>query len=574
MLTKDKEELPKTLKDFVRPYILLFAASFTFLIISNGLGLIIPKLNSSLLDTFIDTGHIDKSVYYIAGVILVVCVAATLRITINGIIGESIAYDIRNALLRKVANLEYLTVNKRGLGKLLTLITNDTKGVKDIFNWGLDSIIGAVFFLIGSIVMMALINPGLLLRVLLIVPVLIIGFIIVFTKARTLFVKSQEVLDSFNRLIDENIKASSLVRVFVGELREVKKFLEQNLRAKEIGIEILNLFALLIPVITFASNLGILLIVWFGGGLVIKGELSYGEFTAFNSYVALFIFPIIMIGFLASGVGRASATFGRIKELLNTEETFKDGKQIFTTFESLKFSDVGLTFGKKKKVLLQDIDLEIKKGQKIGIMGSTGSGKSMILNILLRFRENTSGTVLLNDKDLRDYKIATVRNKIAWVFQENFLFNGTVRQNVVLGSEHISEADFHKAVTIAQVDEFVKDFPNKYEEIVGERGVTLSGGQKQRICIARALINNPQMIILDDSTSSLDIVTEEKILKAMKKEYPHITIIVISQKVNSIKNCDKIYIVNEGLIESSGTHKELVNKSILYQEIISSQKAA
>jgi ATP-binding cassette subfamily B protein len=297
--------------------------------------------------------------------------------------------------------------------------------------------------------------------------------------------------------------------------------------------------------------------------------MTIGDITAFNNYVQLFTMPLLMLGLMITTLGQALASLKRINDILNAPIDFKDGTQSVKDFNTLETKDLSLTIDDSN--VLKKINFKIKKGQKIGILGLTGSGKTIFLKTFLRSIEPTSGEILLNNTNLQKYKIKDVRKLIGFSFQENFLFNGTIFQNINFGRD-ISKSEILKAAKIAEVDEFVQNMPKGYSSNVGERGNNLSGGQKQRVMIARALASSPELLILDDATSRLDIDTENKVFKNIKEEYKNISIILVAQKIASVKDCDRIYIFDNGEIAESGTHEELLKTSVLYQEIELSQR--
>jgi ATP-binding cassette subfamily B protein len=317
------------------------------------------------------------------------------------------------------------------------------------------------------------------------------------------------------------------------------------------------------------SIIGTVLILYFGGKEIIYGNMSIGDVNAFNAYVQLFTMPLLMLGLMITSLGQAMASLRRINDILNAPIKFQDGKLSIDEFKSIEVRNLSLKINDTN--VLRNINFEIKKGQKIGILGLTGSGKTIFLKTFLRSLEPTSGTILLNERDIKNYQIKDVRDLIGFSFQENFLFNGTIYENIKFG-RNIPNKEIVKSAKIAEVDEFVKEMEKGYKSSVGERGNNLSGGQKQRIMIARAIAPNPDLLILDDATSRLDISTENKVFDNIKREYKDISIILVAQKIASVKDCDKIYIFDEGEIVESGTHEQLLKSSILYQEIELTQR--
>jgi len=357
--------------------------------------------------------------------------------------------------------------------------------------------------------------------------------------------------------------------VFVSEKTEIQKFRKVNEKNRILGLEINKIFATVVPIVNSLSILGTLFILYFGGKQIIYGDMTIGEITAFNTYVQLFTMPMLMLGLMITTLGQAMASLKRINEILNAPVKFKDGKKRVGEFKTIKIENLHIKID--DTAILKSINFNIEKGEKVGILGLTGSGKTVFLKTLLRALEPTTGKILLNGENLKSYQIEDVRKLIGFSFQENFLFNGTIYQNIKFGRD-LSEEEVLKAAKIAEVDEFAKETKNGYRTNVGERGNNLSGGQKQRIMIARALAMRPELLILDDVTSRLDISTEQKVFENIKKEYNEISTILVAQKIASFKDCDRIYIFDNGKIVESGTHKELLKTSVLYQEIELTQR--
>jgi ATP-binding cassette subfamily B protein len=413
------------------------------------------------------------------------------------------------------------------------------------------------------------INSKLALIIVIAVPTLIAIFILIIKDKFKLFKEVQKLRDKLNKVIAENVKAAMLVKVFVSEKTEIKKFKKVNKQNKLLGLEINKVFATVVPIVTALSTLGTMLILYVGGRDVIYGNMTIGDIMAFNSYVQLFAAPILMLGLMITSLGQAIASLNRINEILNSPIEFKDGSKRIKSFKGLETKDLCLNI--EETPILKNINFSINKGEKIGILGVTGSGKTIFLKTFLRALEPTSGEILLNEDDIKEYQIKDVRKLIGFSFQENFLFNSSIYENIRFGRD-IPEKEILKAAKIAEVDEFAKTSKKGYKTNVGERGNNLSGGQKQRVMIARALASQPDLLILDDATSRLDIETEEKIFNNIKREYKDISIILVAQKIASVEDCDRIYIFDSGKIEDSGTHEELLKTSVLYQEIELSQR--
>ncbi|KKP91324.1 MAG: ABC transporter related protein, partial [candidate division WS6 bacterium GW2011_GWC1_36_11] len=471
-------------------------------------------------------------------------------------------------LMEKVLKQDYNYLVKEKPSKILTVTLSDVNYVKSSFIQAIAFAITGIVLLIGSIFMMFSLNTKLATYVVIAVPAFVIILFLVIKNRFKIFAEVQKVRDSLNKVINENIKASMLVRVFVAEKTEIKKFTTQNTLSKNLGIDVTKIFALVIPAISALFFICSLLIIQIGGQESIAGRLPIGDISAFNLYVLIFIMPLISLSFMSTMLGQAMASLQRISDVLDREIDFKDGKEPLERINDIHIRK--LSFKDEDIDILSNINFDLEKNQKIGIMGLTGSGKTLFLKHFLRAVEPTDGEILINGKDIKEYKSHDLRKEIGFCFQENFLINETIYENIRFGRD-LKEKDVLKAARIADVDEFTKKLEKGYKTMAGEKGSNLSGGQKQRIMIARALVAHPSLLILDDITSRLDANTEGRVFENIKKNYPNISMILVSQKISSLKDCDQIYIFDEGKISESGTHDELLKTSSLYREIELSQ---
>lgn len=551
-------------------YLILQILAFIFVLLANIFSVILPILTGALIDNSTASQNIDTKISIIILISLSVSFIFTfLQLFISTYISERIGFDIRNDLIKKIVEETYAFIDKVTPSKILTNLTTDISNIKNFLANGLSTLLTSVITIIGSFVLMFKINSTLALIILPILPILIIAFGLIIKKMVTYFKLSQESTDSLNKSIDENIKGSMLVKVFVSEEEEKQKFDNKNQNQKNISVNIVKTFSYLIPLINVANYFAIVIVLFVGGNFIADSKLQSGELIAFYQYVQLFIFPIIVLGFIGNSIGQVFVSSKRINDIMDHDIDFDNGEKKLSKFESIEYKNVNLDFAYelKKQTVLEDVNLQIQKGQMVGIIGMSGSGKSMIIQLLLRFFDPTNGKILLNGNPINEYDIKSLRLKTGLVFQENFIFNSSIKENILFGSEDVTEEYFNEVVKIAEVDEFVRKLPNKYDEIIGERGSTLSGGQKQRITIARALINKPEILILDDSTSKLDSLTEKKIIDNILKNLKGITIVMISQKISSVKNADIIFVIDEGKVSDYGSHNELIQKSFIYREI-------
>jgi len=400
------------------------------------------------------------------------------------------------------------------------------------------------------------------------IPLISIVFFFVLKKVRVLFKKAREVIDWLNRVINESILGAAIIRVLNSQQNEYRKFMEASARAKNLGISILTLFATLIPVVTFIANLAVLTILALGGHFVINGSLSLGEFAAFNSYVSILIFPIIMIGFMSNVIAQASASYARIDEVLKAPETADKGTEKASLKGDIELKNVSVVYNDKPA--LKSVSFTIKKGSQTAIIGPTAAGKSQLFYLLTGLIRPSSGEIFFDGIPLDDFRKELFHNQIGFVFQDSVLFNMSLRENIAF-SDSVTDESLKKALETAELSEYIKSLPQKLDTMVSERGSSLSGGQKQRIMLARALALDPKILLLDDFTARVDRQTENRILCNVMNNYPDLTLISITQKIAPVKHYDQIILLMEGELVASGTHTELYETTPEYIQIYNSQ---
>jgi ATP-binding cassette, subfamily B, bacterial len=541
-------------------------------IAGNVLSLIFPRLIATAVDDYV-AGSLDwtKVSFDFIGLSLVIMVLTFLQGIVQSYISEKSAKDIRADLMEKISKQTYMYTQEKTPSFLLTNITSDVDAIKMFISSAVPSIISSAFALIGASILILVTNWKLGLGVLMIIPIISIAFFFAFSKIGPLFGKIQAVIDQLNSIIQTNIVGSALVRVLGSSRDEVKKFDEVTARSRDMGIQISLVFSALIPMVMFASNLASLIILYIGGRLVISDGMSLGDFVAFNSYVSILIFPIFIIGFMSSSIARAQASYVRIKTVLDDPDTrdIKDGVKNDIDGD-IELKNVTLAYGDKK--VLDDISFKVKVGQKIAIIGPTAAGKSQLMAVLSGLVAPTSGEVLYNGHAIPEYNSEDFYKHIGLVFQDSVLFNLSIKENIAFGA-HVSDQMMTKAIKASELGDFVGKLPRGIDTHVSERGVSLSGGQKQRIMLARALANDPKVLLLDDFTARVDAVTEKKILDNIKNQYPDVTLISVTQKISSIESYDKIVLLVEGEVINTGTHTELMDSTPEYVQIYESQKS-
>jgi len=555
----------------LKPYKLMIYSLIGFALLSNGVNLVIPKLISHGIDDFSKgTFSYQRLIIEFLAAALIIFVFTFLQGILQTYASERVARDLRTKLADKISRQSYAFIQQANPSKLLTNLTSDIDSVKLFVSMAVVSLASSIFIIIGASFLLFYINWKLALSVLTIIPIISISFYMVFRKVRVLFKKSREVIDWLNKVISESILGAALVRVLNSQMVEYNKFMDANTQAKNLGISILRLFATLIPIVVFVSNMASLIILALGGHFVISGAMSLGDFAAFNSYLAILIFPIIVIGFISNFVVQASVSYGRIYEVLNAKET-RDIGVINTPLQgNLELQDITVTYGDKP--VLKHISLTIKAGTRSAIIGPTAAGKTQLLYLLTGLIQPESGSILFDDININDYNKETFQQQIGFVFQDSIMFNMSIRENIAF-NDKVTDELMKKAIETAELNDFIQALPQGLETIVSERGTSLSGGQKQRIMLARALALNPKILLLDDFTARVDSQTEEKILGNVSQNYPGITLLSVTQKISSVVSYGQIILLEEGEILARGTHESLMESSPEYVQIFNSQRS-
>ena len=559
------------LLSLLKPYLAFVGLLVVLTILGNGLNLMVPKIISNAIDSYAKGGFSLKNmVVQFSLVVIGVFIFTYLQSVAQVYTSEKVAKDLRAKLTENISLQDYAYIQKITPAKLLTNLTSDVDAVKTFVSQAITSIISSVFLIIGASILLLRINWKLALVILAIVPIVAVIFYFVLTKVRKLFKKSQEAIDWLNKVINESILGSALIRLLNSEQTERQKFLAANTEAKNIGFEILNIFAGLIPAITFCTGIITFIILSLGGHFVITGGMSLGNFTAFYSYVAILVFPILIIGFMSNVIAQAIASYGRISEILYAEPKKDTGMLDRRLHGEIAIKNVSVIFGQKS--ILKNISFSCSAGTKTAIIGPMAAGKTQLLYLLTGLLEPTSGVVEYDGKNIDDYKKESLHQNIGFVFQDSILFNLTLRENIAF-SNIVKDEDVSKAIETAELTDFIASLPEKLDTIVSERGASLSGGQKQRIMLARALALNPKVLLLDDFTARVDTNTEQKILLNIEKNYPGITLLSVTQRIAPIENYNQIILLMDGEILAIGTHKELMDTSPEYVQIFDSQKS-
>jgi ATP-binding cassette subfamily B protein len=560
-----------SLVTLLKPYWGWVLVLLVITVIANALNLVVPQITSHAIDAYTNgTLNIPRVILQFFLIAVGVFIFTVVQTIIQTLASERVARDLRNKVAAKVSVQEYATIETLTPAKLLTNLTSDVDAVKTFISQAIASIIASVFLIIGSCTLLLLLNWRLALAVIAVLPFIAGSFYLVLGRVRKLFLRSQQIIDWLNSVISESILGSSLIRLVNTEKIEEKKFSEAAEASRSLGLQIIGYFSLLIPVITFLSNFATLLILVLGGYFVIHGSMTLGNFTAFNSYLLILIFPILVIGFMSNVIAQASASYSRITAVLDSEDAVDTGSLDTELTGAIGVKGLTMKYGERET--LKDVSFEIKPKTKNAIIGPTAAGKTQLLYLLTGLIQPSSGSINYDNEPLSSYKKQRLHEQVGFVFQDSIIFNLTLRENIAF-SNSVNDEDLQKAIDTAELHDFLGSLPEGLNTIVSERGTSLSGGQKQRIMLARALALNPKILLLDDFTARVDTSTERKILANVAKNYPDITLLSVTQKIAPIEKYDQVILIMEGEVLAIGTHDELMHSTPEYVQIYDSQKS-
>lgn len=553
------------------PYRSLLALLVALTAAANGLNLALPKMIAGGIDAFA-AGHPDvaRRVIMFVAIAAGIFLLAYLQSIVQTFASERVARDLRRQLFAKISELEYAALQEVTSAKLLTNLTTDIDAVKYFVAQGFVTMVSSVVFLVGASAMLLSIHWKLALVVLLVVPIVGALFFTIFSRVRKLFGLSAQAVDRLNKIINESILGSALIRLLNAEQVEYQKFMEANARFKEIGLSILRLFATLIPVVGFTSNMATTAILVIGGHFVITNAMTVGAFTAFNSYLTLLVFPILVLGFVSNVIAQAAASHGRIQEVMQRKQKTAPGKEVAPMRGDLVVSDVSVKYGEKMAV--KNVSFVAKAGTKTAIVGPTAAGKTQLLYVMTGLVAPTEGEVRYAGKPIAAFEPTSLHERIAFVFQDSIIFNMSLKENIAF-SKNAREEDVRLAIETAELADFIETLPEKLDTVVSERGTSLSGGQKQRVMLARALALRPSVLLLDDFTARVDLETERRILRNVERNYPGMTVISVTQKIGPIESYDQIIVLMEGELLAKGTHEELLKTCPEYVQMNESQQS-
>ncbi|GAB3494842.1 ABC transporter ATP-binding protein [Spirosoma knui] len=560
-----------SLLNLLKPYSRQVGVLILLALVSNGVNLVLPMVISQGIDAY-TAGHFALRTMVVEFLVasLLIFVFTYGQSIVQTFVSERVAKNLRTQLADTISRQSFSYIQQANPSKLLTNLTSDVDSVKLFVSQAIVSIASSLCIIIGASILLISINWKLALTVLAIVPIIGGTFFYVLKRVRVLFIKSREVIDWLNKVINESILGSALIRVLNSQQLEYNKFMAANTDAKDLGLAILRLFATLIPVISFTANMAVLAILVLGGRFVITGSMSLGDFSAFNSYLAMLIFPIIVIGFMSNVIAQASASYTRVSAVLQAPAPAKTGTVTTRLQGEVELRNVSVYYGEKPA--LKDVSFTVKAGTRTAIVGPTAAGKSQLLFLLTGLTKPTSGSVYFDGQSIESYDEDVFHQQVGFVFQDSIIFNLTLRENIAFNG-NVTDESLKRAIDTAELSGLVQSMPGKLQTIISERGSSLSGGQKQRIMLARALALNPSVLLLDDFTARVDPNTEQKILANVQQNYPGLTLISVTQKIAAVEDYEQIILLMEGEVIAQGTHPELMKTSPEYIQISQSQRS-
>lgn len=580
-LTRKETTELKRYKKYITPYLSAFVIGPLMMLTEVAGEVMLPKFMSMI----INNGVASRNVAYI-GKMGTLMVLTVLFMAVGGILGAyfsakasiSFTSDMRNDLFRKVQQFSFENIDGYSTGSLVTRLTNDVQQVQNVLMMGLRMALRAPGMFLGALIMAFLMNRRLAVIILIVIPLLLAAIILILKTAFPRFGEMQRRLDRLNSGIQESLTNVRVVKSFVREAHEIEKFSRLNRDLKESSLRALRIVITTMPVMMFAMNVTTLAVVWYGGNIIIAGKMPVGDLTAFTTYIVQILMSLMMLSMVFLQSSRASASMKRINEIFDTEIGLNDdnakNKDKKVTEGRVEFKNVSFGYSGengRKDLVLEGISFTAEPGQTIGIIGSTGSGKTSLVQLIPRLYDVTRGEVLVDGVNVKEYSLKHLREGVGMVLQKNVLFSGTIEENLRWGNEDAPMEDVIRFSESAQADPFVKTFKNGYDTEMGQGGVNVSGGQKQRLCIARALLKRPKILILDDSTSAVDTATEAKIRESLYHDLKDTTKIIIAQRISSVQEADQILVLEDGKIIGHGTHEELLKTCETYSEIYTTQ---
>ena len=567
------KRLVKSVREFKKDALL----TPLFVVLEVVMEVIIPLVMALLIDKGID-GQ-DMAAIWKYGIILVLC--AMLALVFGAAAGTfaarastGFARNLRHDMYYNVQNFSFSNIDKFSTGSIVTRLTTDVTNVQNAFQMCTRIAVRCPVMLVFALFMAMKINSRMALVFLAVLPILAIGMGILMKVVGPVFERAFKIYDRMNTVVQENVRGIRVVKTYVREDHETEKFEGVSGMLYRTFSKAQKTMAGVMPLMQFCMYACMLLISWFGARLIVGGSMTTGELTSMFSYAMQILMSLMMVAMVFVMITMAKASAERVAEILDEQPDLHNPANPIHEVKdgAIEFDDVAFSYkGDEHKLALKNVNLHIKAGQTVGILGGTGSAKSTLVQLIPRLYDTTHGTVKVGGVDVRDYDIEALRDQVAMVLQKNVLFSGTIKENLRWGDENASDEELERVCRLAQADEFIQQMPDKYDTHIEQGGSNVSGGQKQRLCIARALLKNPKILILDDSTSAVDTKTDALIRKAFAEEIPDTTKIIIAQRVSSVQDADQIVILDGGTVQAVGTHDELLAANTIYQEIYNQQ---
>lgn len=568
----------KTILSYIKPYKGLAILAPLLMLLEASAELILPKLMTLLIDRGVASGNTTYILQLGAGMlgIAVIGIIGGIGCLIcASIVSQRAGTDLRKSLFSKIQNFSFHNIDTFKTPSLITRLTNDITQIQMVIIMSLRMLVRAPLLCIGSLIMAFTINARLAMIFVAAIIVLAVSAFLILRQGMPRFKLVQEKLDGVNTVMRECLAGIRVVKAFVRHDYEIEKFDAANTDYKTTGIKAFQIILLMMPVMMLILNGSIIAILWFGGVQVSEGTMQIEEIMAFITYLMQMLMAVMMLAMVFMFISRAQISLARVTEVMNEEIDIVDAPKTMLPEKAagrVEYQNVSFRYKSGSgEPVLEHVSFTANAGETIGILGETGSGKSTLVNLLPRLYDVSEGKILMDGVDIRDYPIEGLRKRVAVVLQETILFSGTIRDNIKWGKKDATEEEVIAAAKAAQAHDFIMELPNGYDTELGQRGVNVSGGQKQRISIARALIQNPAVIIFDDSTSAVDSLTEKRIRKSMLESHAHCTKFIIAQRISSIRHADKIIVLSNGRIVAQGNHNKLMETSEEYQAIFQSQ---
>lgn len=485
---------------------------------------------------------------------------------------QNFACDLRKDVFKSAMALSFQQTDKFTTGSLITRLTNDITQMQHFIQQCIRMFVRSGMMFVGGIIMMLSLNLRFGLILLASLPLQLLLIALILRKANPLYAKVQQRLDTVNNVMQENVNGARMVKAYVQEERETCRFNAANEALTQTNLKVAYIIARLSPILSIIMNCSIVALIYLGGMQARASAMEVGTIMAAITYITQILHSVMMVSMMFQAIARGRASGKRLKEVLNTRPAIKGGNFKPETLGDITFKNVFFHYpGHRAHPVLKDVSFTIKPGENIAILGATGSGKSSLIHLITRFYDVTDGEITIGGTPIKEYDLTALREHIAVVMQKSELFSGTVAENIRWGKPDATDQEVERAAAIAQAAEFVDKMPEGYSTVIAEKGASLSGGQKQRLSIARALVRQPELLIFDDSTSALDLSTESKLRQAIRQEMKNTTLITIAQRIASVKDCDRIAVLEDGTLSAIGTHEELLKNSLVYQEIYRSQ---